>query len=160
MFSYSWGQLTLQVLQKHGGRPEISSCLNTEPAHRALIKFAIRQNKHISAEVSGVVHWKTILVPIFSTSETGRWFASDVHVWTVLSGAVWRVWGDILGILRCWKPVFPWTHTHWSNHMEKESFKEVNMEDFYKQLFQFVLVLISYGFVHHRKWSNSHAWHY
>lgn len=54
-FFYSGGQLTLQLLDEHGDRPKIGSCLNTEPAQRALIKFTISQNKHISAEVSGVV---------------------------------------------------------------------------------------------------------
>lgn len=60
MFFHGGGQLLSQLLDEHGDRPNLSSCLNTEPAHRALIKFSISQNKHILAEVSGVV-------PIFTT---------------------------------------------------------------------------------------------
>lgn len=51
----SGGRLTSQLLAEHGDRPKISSCLNTQPAHRALTKFTISQNKHVSAQVSGVV---------------------------------------------------------------------------------------------------------
>lgn len=80
------------MLDERGDRPKIGSCLNTEPAQRALIKFTISPNKHISAEVGGVV-------PIFSTEESGRWFAFHVQVWTVIS--VWSCMKSIGGHSWC-----------------------------------------------------------